>query len=150
MEKLEKIVKFQKFLHDFNLENLIDIELEKLENKIVELNRQQIKFGNRADGTDIRPEYARMTIGLKRESGTLTNNDPFIVNLYDTGSFYAGFYVLITPKEVIIDSSDGKTSELRTKYGEKIFGLNEQNLATILNEIKTNILDYVRTTINNL
>ena len=130
--------------------NVIGNELAKLEDKIIEFNRAQVRYGNRADGTEIEPPYAEITKHFKSNDGTLTNGDPTIVNLYDSGSFYAGFYILITKDEVIIDSRDSKSDALQDKYGTEIFGLTDSNLKTVLQIVKERVINNVREQIKNL
>ena len=49
------------------------------------------------------------------------------VDLKNTGAFQRGLIVHITSDGALLDSTEGKKDELVEKYGEKIFGLNEES-----------------------
>ena len=85
-------------------------------------NLQQMDAGQKADETEIYPPYAPLTIAIKRMKGQPTDR----VTLKDTGSFYAGAYVIVTTDSVLTGSRDEKTVKLVEKYGEAIFGLGGQ------------------------
>ena len=146
----DKLTKMQSYFQKMDFEDMIDLELEKLEKKIVQLNQSQIRRGERSDGSDIKPDYEDITVVLKEKAGTQTPGEPFAVNLYDTGAFYAGFQVLITNNQVIIDSSDSKSDDLQDKYGEKIFGLQKENLNKVLREVRTSVVTKIKNEINGL
>ena len=145
-----KLTKLQRLLSSYDIDREIDLLNKKLEKEIVKLNQNQIRFGRRSDNSVIQPPYAGLTIALKYKAGKLTNNNPNIVNLYDTGAFYAGFYVNVTSNEIIIDSTDSKTEDLKDKYQETIFGLNENNLQIVLEKIRTELTTNLKNKLNAL
>lgn len=89
----------------------------------VQLNRDQMFAGIRSDGSEITPKYRPLTQFLKSREGR-----PFDrVTLNDTGSFYRLTFLRITGNEYELDSTDDKSAKLKTKYGDKIFGLTPQS-----------------------
>ena len=85
----------------------------------VQLNRDQMYAGIRSDGSEITPKYTPLTKFLKSKEGR-----PFDrVTLNDTGSFYRLTFLRIVDNSYELDSRDDKTNKLKTKYGDKIFGL---------------------------
>lgn len=90
--------------------------------------------GTNSDGTEIRPFYTRYTQEIKEEKGQPYDR----VTLKDTGAFYAAMYAEADGDKVVFGSTDEKTDEdtgdifltqerLEEKYGDRIFGLTEEN-----------------------
>lgn len=100
------------------------------ENEIVDFNREQLYEGIRADDTKIEPEYAELTKVIKAAKGQPYDR----VTLKDTGDFYAGINVDINSNSYDLSSTDEKTVKLVTKYGDQIFGLNNKNKVTYINQ----------------
>ena len=67
-------------------------------------------------------EYYFVTQQEKRQAGKRAS----FITLRDTGDWYAGMFVDYIDEELIIDSSDFKTEELVSIYGEDILGLTEE------------------------
>ena len=88
---------------------------------MLDLNRDQLMQGKRSDGSDITPEYTYFTRLRKMEQGA----NPDVVSLYDTGDFQREMYLDVGNDTLEIDSMDDKSSELKDKYGEGIFGLDD-------------------------
>ena len=59
-------------------------------------------------------------------------------DLYYTGAFYRGWSLLITNTGFLFDSSDSKTSDLISKYGQNIFGIRKDNLESFTVNIFAN------------
>lgn len=55
-------------------------------------------------------------------------------DLKDTGDFYRGFNLTVTEDEFEIDSTDEKSTMLKSKYGDKIFGLTNEELEAFSSE----------------
>lgn len=105
------------------LEDIAIEVIEESEEDIVQLNLDQLNEGVTADGSDIQPEYTPFTVRIKKRK-----NQPFDrVTLKDTGDFYSKVFVKPFGNQFQISSDDPKTAMLVKKYGDKIFGLTEQN-----------------------
>ena len=72
--------------------------------------------------------YAPRTIANKRKKGQPTTR----VTLRDTGRFHRAMKVVFTGDGFYVTSDDSKTDKLKTKYGEAIFRLTNENLNRIL------------------
>lgn len=77
-------------------------------------------------------EYAPLTVELKRASGTLTNNNPEIINLNDSGDYHDGYNIKRLSKKVWeIESTDSKSDELDDNFNSgknEIRGLTNENM----------------------
>ena len=68
--------------------------------------------------------------------------------LFDSGSFFAGFYIQIKGEKAIISSKDPKTPSLLLEYGD-IFGLTDPNLEAVINtEILPFFVKHIRKVLN--
>lgn len=109
--------------------------LKKYGVRIRDMNIHQLKQkGVNAQGLSIdsyRP-YTPFTIFLKRHKGTLTSNNPRIVNLFDEGGFHNAFNVRFETEAFIVDSRDWKKNKLVNKYGASIFGLTDENMNVLI------------------
>ncbi len=112
--------KFKKL--DF--EKLVVETLVEHEEQIVDLNREQLFQGERADGS-VLPDYSFVSVNF-------FNKPKGPIRLYDTGDFYEGFRVGSQSGKaefpLYIISTDKKADELKSKYGSEIFGLNKENI----------------------
>ena len=106
--------------------------------KALNLNRddQLFKGGSDANGDLLQPEYADLTIFLKTMSGQPTDR----VTLRDTESFHNSFFLDASKFPLRISATDSKTGELMDKYGEDIFGLDDESQA----EFNEYILDDIQ------
>ena len=125
MATLEQSVKKIKTF-DFEKELLNVVSLN--DQKALNLNRDTQLFdeGSDAKGNLLTPDYTDVTIFLKRQAGQPTNR----VTLRDTEAFHNSFFMDASTFPVRIDATDSKTSELKGKYGNDIFGLDEESQST--------------------
>jgi len=129
MKQTEGQKKIKQFLGRLN--NLPEIavssffaSLKREEKEIEDDNRTQLFSGEYVDGSRIKPKYTNLTVAIKTKKGQPTDR----VTLKDTGAFYSGIKATVKSNELIIDSTDSKTSDLFTKYGSgQLLGLNEVN-----------------------
>lgn len=130
------------FLSRLNKVNLIahfSAAIEAESDNILDRNRQQMFSGMRSDGSEISPPYTPLTKFLKAQKG-----QPFDrVTLNDTGSFYRLMFLTVRNGAFIIDSRDDKSEELQTKYGETIFGVNQQNINDLAPDIGNRVVNDV-------
>lgn len=90
---------------------------------IAEFNRRQMFSGVRSTGTEIKPDYAPLTVLIKDQKGQPSDR----VTLKDTGQFYDNIFVDVNSDTFEIDSNDAKSEALKKKYGNRIFGLTPES-----------------------
>lgn len=78
--------------------------------------------GLNADNEIIVPEYAESTIKTKKRKSLPYDR----VILYDTGMFYQSIFAKVEGNELVIDTPWEDVKYLKKKYGERIFGLTEE------------------------
>jgi glycerol-3-phosphate cytidylyltransferase-like family protein len=126
-----------------NIPEVIQASVSETIEEIKNYQQQQMFFGLNAQGEKTKrldgkyDIYSPMTVAIKRLKGQPTDR----VTLRDTQDFYIGITVKPERSEVIINSSDEKTSKLIEMYGEDIFGLNKDYAA----EYSTNDLGPIAT-----
>jgi len=121
-------------LKNWDVYEEIDKSLKKNEAEIVDMNiLQHTEKGVYNTGIEINSvfEYAPLTIELKRASGTLTNNNPEIINLNDSGDYHDGYNIKrLNKKAWDIESTDSKADELDDNFNSgknEIRGLTDEN-----------------------
>ena len=96
---------------DVQKETLVSIS--KTSEKFVELNREQLQFGKRADGSFM-PQYSRTSvIVFGKPSGP--------IRLYDTGAFQKSFKLDVSSSGVKVVAND--IHGLEERYSDEIYGL---------------------------
>jgi len=107
--------------------------IDETGNVIALLNKEQLMDGNEKTGYQISPSYR--THKYARAKQSMNTRPPYgIPDLRLTGEFYRGFEVKTFVDRFEISSTDEKTNDLIDKYGEDIFGLNEENKVKYWNE----------------
>lgn len=112
-------------LKGLDVEAIAISTIEENEKAMADLNAEQLARGLRADGSEILPSYADLTIELKSEKSGLAGVTDH-VTLYDTGDHYAGLYADVQGDEIEQGSHDEKSASLQKKYSTKkgsIYGL---------------------------
>lgn len=111
----------------------------------VKLQADQMFSGYRGDGREILPPYTQNTVRIKR-----ARRQPFDrVTLRDTGDFQDGIVIDYGADEFRYDSTDDKRARLTRKYGEPIFGLNDQSLAQLIEVVRPGFIRQMQNTILN-
>jgi hypothetical protein len=101
------------------------------EERLVFLNTEsQLYKGIDALGKAITPPYTAATVAQKKRKNQPTNR----VTLKDERDFYDGFHLKGTKFPFDMDSDDGKTKKLKSKYGADIMGLTKENKKQFSNE----------------
>lgn len=121
MQLNQVVSRLKKF--DFEKELL---KVVSLNDKVaLNLNRdvQLFEKGIDAEGNPITPEYTPFTIEMKRFSNQVIDH----VTLRDTEAFHNSFFMDASKFPIRIDATDSKTSELKEKYGDDIFGLDDES-----------------------
>ena len=135
-------------LNNWDVYEVIDKSLKDNEEQIVDFNiLQHTEKGVYNTGIEINSvfEYAPLTIELKRASGTLTNNNPEIINLNDSGDYHNGYNIKrLNKKAWDIESTDSKADELDDNFNSgknEIRGLTDENMAETEQIILKDIVD---------
>lgn len=105
--------------------------IQENEDRIIDLNLQQLYDGLNADGSPIEPEYTPFTVAIKRRKGQPSDR----VTLRDTGDFWEGIALKVFETEFELIGTDSKTDKLKAKYGDLIIGLSEESRLRLLNDI---------------
>lgn len=105
-----------------NINSYLEAATIEAEDTIIDMNISQLyDSGERRDGKKITPEYAPVTVAIKKKKGQPTNR----VTLRDTFDWQASFWVQHYPDGFEIKASDWKTEQLKQKYGDEILGLQD-------------------------
>lgn len=112
------------------------------ETLVLDLNRDQQLFdeGKDSTGKDIRPRYTPFTVAIKRSKGQPTDR----VTLKDTGRFHASFRIIYGSDNFELIALDSKTNRLKAKYGDKILGITDPNLQTLIDIFKPELIQKLR------
>lgn len=95
---------------------------------LTELNRSQLREGLTIEGNPIVPDYSEGYSYFKEQQSTY-KAPPGTPDLFLTGSFQEKMF-LVLRNGVSFSSSDSKVAKLVNKYGNNIFGITAQNMAT--------------------
>lgn len=128
------------FLSAFNqIEQIIKNEVFRQKEFIEQLNREQLKSGTKADGTDM-PNYVE---GSKQPSA------PGKINLFETGEFYNSIAIneQYFDEYLALGSEDEKAVFLVAKYGE-ILGLTKANQQRLVDRVMPNVMIELNKRIN--
>lgn len=114
----------------------IEESIKSHEAEIIDLNIAQHREQGVNSAGQLMSNYAPYTplsVFLKGIAGTLTSNNPDIINLHDTGEFHERMELFKSgnKNEYEISSTDVKTDELEEKYSSgknSIFGLTNENM----------------------
>ena len=108
--------------------------IEANEKAILDINREQLRVGERADGLPITPAYSPFYNAWKSQQSSYKagSKKP---DLYLTGSFQDKMYLDIEGNNIIVDSIDPKRDRLvhELGYTDKIFGTQQKNLPRVQN-----------------
>lgn len=109
------------------LVDMIEEILEPMTDEIEEMNREQLREGERSDGSFL-PNYSYNT--------TQRNpNKQGRIKLLDTGAFYKSIFAAANLGILEIDAKDSKTELLKSEYGELIVGLHPTNMNDLIKRI---------------
>lgn len=98
---------------------------------IEDLQTAQMDAGLDSEGKRIEPDYSPFTVQIKRAKGQPYDR----VTLKDSGSFHAGMFLTGgANNQFSIGSRDPKSKKLQDKYGEEIFGLNEDSQQQLIDD----------------
>lgn len=110
------------------------------ERNAVDLNHSQLQVGEYANNESIMPDYA--SLDYADEKQRMNPLPPYATpDLKLSGGFYQGFFLDLGALDngyFELNSRDHKTDELTAKYGDEIFGLNDDNTEILM----TDVMDY--------
>jgi hypothetical protein len=116
-----------KVLSNSLLIEMIEDILNDMEVELVEMNKEQLEQGVKADNT-LMPSYSDNTLKYKEKKGSL-------IALYDTGDFWASFFATASMGLLEMDATDWKRDMLVEEYGSTILGLTPENLKRVSEHI---------------
>lgn len=95
------------------------------------MNAAQMLQGKGKDGKAIgryrSMSYARMKAQMNTFLSSIVPNN---VDLKLTGAFHKGLAMKVNGQDISMTSTDDKADDLQKKYGENIYGLNEETAGT--------------------
>lgn len=106
--------------------------IKDYEPEIIDMNLAQLDQGEEATGDKIEPAYRPITIELKKITGQPTDR----VTLKDTGDFHNDFFLTYGRDWFNINSNDEKADKLERKYGKDIYGLSDNHIQDLINQVK--------------
>lgn len=106
-----------------NVPDVADTIISVTEESLVETQRAQMMAGMASDGKKI-GEYRQELYAIKKHAMNPGAGFPN-VDLFYKGDFQEKITATVIGDELIIESYDYKAPALIAKYGERIFGLNE-------------------------
>lgn len=122
-------------LQSLDIEAIAISTLEENEEAMANLNAEQLARGLRADGSEILPSYAPLTIEIKSEKAGLAGVTDHVTT-YDEGGHYAELYAEVKGDEIEQGSRDGKSAKLQKKYDTKkgsLYGLTTDSREELIN-----------------
>lgn len=133
---MKRITDLRKRVADFNEAltsgRLIQQIIWDNEAYIIDMNAEEQLFeqGINSLGVEISDyaPYSPVTIEIKEAKGQPTNR----VTLRDEGDFESSFFLEVGNKQFEIKASDFKTEDLIKKYGRRILGLTDENIAILI------------------
>jgi hypothetical protein len=119
---------------DFNA--ILKRVLERHAEEIEDLNRNQLTQGKRSDGSQLppyTPAYA------KRKGKALTPK-----TLNDTGTFHNEIFTTFFEKSFNVESNNWKSDIIESNWGQKIFGLTDENKRKLAEMIRDEVASELR------
>ena len=112
------------------VQNNILETIRKNSKRVLDMNKEQLLQGEDSKGEMLMPYRSVAYADMK-----LTYNSLGVTDLKLEGSFHNGFFLNADNFPFYIFSRDEKTRKLVGKYGIDIFGLDENNLHTLAEDI---------------
>jgi len=129
-----------------NLRKQVPIIIEQNKQELIDLNQSQVYQSSEDSFGEPLRFYSSNSYAFEKEK---QNAAPGFgrPDLYLTGAFYRAFVVKVSPRFYEINSKDTKTKKLKSKYGEDIFGLTDENKGKFANEtLFVGIRSYIEST----
>lgn len=130
------IFAFDNAIQRIQVRPIIALCLEQSQYEVLSFNRGQLYMGEDNKGRLLSPMYRSQAYADFKES---LNPKPGygIPDLFVTGEFYNSIQIKVNPSQFTftIFSENSKAPKLERKYGQNIYGLNEENKQYFGNEI---------------
>lgn len=140
MNQIQEYINFLDNL-SINIESIIENAIIKNEGKILKIVKNRL-FNKGRDGTGslIKPDYAPLTLVLKKKKGQRKSH----VTLRDSGDLYRSFVIEYKNSNIFIETNKSYKDDLIEQYSEDIFELTIQEVRLILdvfidNEIQSEL-----------
>lgn len=117
--KFQAIRDLRNNISGIDLDTITEKALKARGDDIAELNRDQLRRGERVDGS-ILPSYSQKSV-------TRFGKPAGAIKLFDSGDYYAGIMPKFTNKSFEVIDTDDKTDLLEEKYGTTI-GLQQDSI----------------------
>ena len=116
---------------ELQIPELVQQALWESEGEVLSLNKERL-FEEGTDRNDdfIEPEYRPFTIEVKEMTGLPTDH----VTLFQTGGFYASFFIEYGADGFSIQAKDPVSKKLYVKYGGAVMGLTDDEVAYVSRE----------------
>jgi hypothetical protein len=117
-------------------------EAKAFEAIILDWNTEEQLYlkGQDSEGAAIEPPYRAFTIQIKRMKGQPTDR----VTLKDTGDFHRSFFIHWAALEFRIMARDAKVGKLTRKYGQEIFGLDDDGQDELTGLLKEPLIENLK------
>jgi hypothetical protein len=113
--------------------------------EILFLNQKQLYAGRLSDGTPVSPTYqedpyfksteaAQRYSDWKDEITPDPERQPGVPNLFINGFFYQSWSIRASPGKISFESSDPNAADIEEKFTPRIYGLDDENMATYRQE----------------
>ena len=122
---IAKLRRISQALARFDVNREAQIIFGQSADDLVKLNTDQLLQGKDSTGDFITPDY--FYDSYKAEKIKKNPKAGGHVDLKYNGDFHDGIFVDVDSRGITIDSSDGKTPSLESKYGKEIFGLTPES-----------------------
>ena len=130
-------------LHNIRYSEVMDKVIDnQILFQIAEYNREQLRQGERSDGSEL-PDYSPTSVNVYgKEAGP--------IKLFDTGYFYESIEAVVVGESIAIlsnpikrDEITGKITNLKEVYEPEIIGISKENLDKVRVEVKRKIVQHV-------
>lgn len=122
----------EKAITTLPMEGIVERAADRQEDRMIDLNVEQMEQGIKADGDRIIPPYKPSTVSRKKKMGQPTDR----VTLKDTGDFHNSVRVKRFPKMYELVAQDWKSEQLQEKYTHSILGLTDFSLQQVREAMK--------------
>ena len=130
-----------------NLDDFILTAIKNTANDLEDVQRDQMQVGENAEGKIIGKLRSADYAKRKKAKGGIAKLG--VVDLKNTGDFYDAIFAKVESKFIEISSSDFKTNLLEKKYGDIIFGLNDDYKKIYFEILVPEIIDLIRKYLKN-
>ena len=133
-----------KALEEWNrdAERHVIAEAKQFEAEILDYNTEEQLYllGQDSTGAKLPGPYRPLTIEIKRAKGQPTDR----ITLRDTGDFHESFRIDWQETEFKIQATDWKIGKLTREYGPEIFGLDENGVQDLIDNLRQPLQDNLK------